>query len=93
MPRSALPPEVEAKLREYPFTRLSAQDMPQRPPRDAATRCQSIRLKLRSDMVPSDSDFEFLKEHPEEARWLKEHIESRFWLKFELLASSREYQG
>ncbi|KAK3315333.1 hypothetical protein B0H66DRAFT_565104 [Apodospora peruviana] len=90
MPRAALPPEAEAKLREYPFTRLQTQDSP---PRDDATRCQSIRSKLRSDMAPSDSDFEFLKEHPEQAIWFREHIESRFRLKLEHLARLRGDQG
>jgi hypothetical protein len=44
-------------------------------------------------MTPSDSDFEFMREHPEEARWLKDHIESRFWLKYESLANSRNGLG
>ncbi|PVH70447.1 hypothetical protein DL98DRAFT_564161 [Cadophora sp. DSE1049] len=86
----ALPQEVQIKLRQYPFTRPSTKDMPKPPPLDAATRRQSIRSKLHSDMSPSDSDFELMREHPKDARWLKDHIESRFWLKFESLAKSRE---
>ncbi len=67
--------------------------MPKTEPLDAVTRRQSIRLKLRSDMSLSDSDFEFMRGQPEEARWLKDHIESRFWLKFESLANTRNCQG
>ncbi|KAK3938863.1 hypothetical protein QBC46DRAFT_389326 [Diplogelasinospora grovesii] len=89
----ALPPEVQTKLKEYPFTRPSTQDMPKMPPLDPVARRQSIRTKLRSDMSLSNNDVEFLREHPEEAKWLKDHIETRFGLKFESLANSRDGQA
>ncbi|POR31688.1 Uncharacterized protein TPAR_08097 [Tolypocladium paradoxum] len=92
MPRF-LPLELQTRLQEYPFNRPSRKDLPKRPPLDACTRRQSIRSKLRSEMCLSDSDFEFMREHPEEARWLKEHIESRFWSKFEALANALNDQG
>ena len=46
---------------------------------------EGIRWKLRSEMILSERDFKFMKEHPEDAEWLKDHIEPRFWLKFEPL--------
>ena len=88
----ALPPEVQNKLKEYPFTRPSAQDTLKTPLLDSVTRRQNIRTKLRSDMSLSNSDVDFLKGNPEDAKWLKDHIETRFWLKFESLATSRDGQ-
>jgi hypothetical protein len=88
-----LPLEIQTKLKEYPFTRPSIKDIPKRPPLDAATRRQSIRTKLRSRMTPSNSDFEFMREHPEEVTWLKNHIEAQFWSEFESLINSRKSQG
>ncbi len=85
----ALPPEIQFKLRAYPFTRPSFKDVPKRGPLDAITRRQSIRSELHAEASLNDGDFEFLKEHLEEARRLKDHIENQFWLKFEALANSR----
>ena len=43
-------------------------------------------------MSLSNSDVEFLKENPKDAKWLKDHIETRFWLKVESLTTSRDGQ-
>ena len=83
---------MQIKLEEYPFTRPLFEDLPQRAPLDPVSKRQSIRSKLHSEMSLSNSDFEFLEEYPEEARWLKDHIEARFWLNYESLAKSREDQ-
>ena len=93
--QQALPTELRTKLRDYPFTKKkpSKQHRPTKVPPDAATRRQIIRSKLRSKMSLSNSDFEFMRENPEEARWLKDHIEPRFWLEFESLTNSQKGQG
>jgi len=41
----------------------------------------------------SDSDCNFIREDPKEAKWIKDHIEPQFWLKFESLADSQSGQG
>jgi hypothetical protein len=70
--------DIQTKLQEYPFTRPSIENLPKQPSLDAVALRQSIRRKLRSAMTPSEKDFKFMKEHPEEAEWLKAHVESRF---------------
>ncbi|EGY23785.1 uncharacterized protein VDAG_05223 [Verticillium dahliae VdLs.17] len=85
-----LPPEIQVKLKEYPFMRPSIQDMPKRPTPDAIERRQIIRTKLRSEISLSDSNFQFIREHQGHAEWLQTHVESRFWAKFESLVNLRE---
>jgi hypothetical protein len=87
---------MQIELRKYPFTRPSFKDLPKTAPLDASARCRSIQSKLRSDMHPSESDFEFIEENPNTMEWLKGHIEIRFWSRFESLANARkksEVQG
>ncbi len=70
-------PRMQDKLEnESPFTRPPPGP---RKPLDETTRCKTIRNSLRSDMGLSHSDFQFLEEHPEQAKWLEDNIERRFW--------------
>ncbi|QPH15599.1 hypothetical protein C2857_000039 [Epichloe festucae Fl1] len=83
-----LPLEIQAKLKQYPFTPPSIQDMSKtRCPPDSFAKQQSIRTKLRSDMSLSDSDIACLRQYLKERQWIKDHIESRFCSKIESIAN------
>ncbi|POR31237.1 Uncharacterized protein TPAR_08559 [Tolypocladium paradoxum] len=89
--QQALPAKIQAKLKEYPFSRRPIQRLPKEAP--APTRRQIIRSKLRRDMTILDADVQFLVTHPEDARWLRDNIETRFWLKIQALCHFEQDEG
>ncbi|KAI1124635.1 hypothetical protein F5Y10DRAFT_24338 [Nemania abortiva] len=91
--RESLPSRIRKRLKKIPFT--PPQSAPSKEPcqLDDTERRKDIWAKLRRNMRPSDSDFTFLREHPEHATWLERNMEPRFWTKLKSLEIERlEFQ-
>ncbi|KAJ9132345.1 hypothetical protein NKR23_g11307 [Pleurostoma richardsiae] len=86
--QASLPPQLQAKLKGYPFMPQKNQRKPQNKPLDAETRRQMIRTRLRCNMTIPQADVEFLRD-PNEAKWLKDNIDPRLWSRCEALSEAR----
>jgi len=78
-----LPSGIRARLRRYPFTR---QERAFKQRRKASPR-EIIQAKLEINMEITEKDIDFLKQHPEDARWLKKNVDSRHWHKLASLCN------
>ncbi|KAK1765077.1 hypothetical protein QBC33DRAFT_180896 [Phialemonium atrogriseum] len=88
----ALPAELQARLRAFPFTRQPTRRPPGRAPVqfDPVRRREIIRTKLRSNMRIINDDLKFLREHPEHAKCLRDSIEPRLWSKVGSVCDSQD---
>lgn len=78
-----LPPTIRARLRRYAFTR---QEKAPKQRRKASPR-EIIQAVLECNMEITEQDIDFLKQHPEDARWLKNNVDPRHWLKLASLCN------
>lgn len=83
-----LPAHMRSRLDQYPFERPPVRrrapgEKPSVTKLDPARRRSMIRSGLELGMRIFDEDIEFLKTHPDDARWLKEKLDQQFWKQIE----------
>lgn len=85
MPELLQSSEVQAELKEVPFTEPPLDpESYERPPIR-----KIVRTRLRKDMRVPDSELVYMKEHPEDMEWLEKKVKPRFWANFLAQIESR----
>jgi hypothetical protein len=89
----ALPDSFQTRLREYPFTRPSKENLPKPPEKSDIDLRGDIRYFLRDEKPLNGREITFLIKHPEHAEWIKDNIEPQFWAKAESSLKARQDEG
>ena len=79
LPQLAKDPQIQAKLKEVPFT--------EEPPDPSKKREKPPVRKLVKSMLYCDEhippeELQYMRDHPEELEWLKSNVRPRLWRKF-----------
>jgi hypothetical protein len=83
MPELLQSEEVQAELKEMPFT------LPPWEPYEKPPIRETVRKRLRRVQTIPDKELEYMKEHPEDMEWLEKKVKPRFWSNFLAQIESR----